>query len=430
MENISDQLLPKLIGLKSNEIQDMKTAVSDGNQSIYVTMVRKRPECCPKCGCIDHVVSNGYYQRKILTSSEILEGDALYLKLPRWYCEDCHSSFSQEQYLAPQRNRISYATVMKVMELLKDPHITFEDAGNLCKVSPSSVIRVFDRHCHLPSVTFPEAMCIDEVYTKDSDFKDSKYSCIFYDFYRHRLVDVLPARTKNYLHNYFQPYQGTGCLNTVRYIVMDMHSPYRDIARLYFKKAIICVDSFHVIKQLNDSLSNLRIRVMKRYEPGSIEYYLLKNWNWLLFDRTVELDNKGKFNKRLDRYVNYRQLLELLLSIDDQLRLAWQIKEEYTNFNATATYESAQELLEEQIQKITISNIPEYGRFLSSICHWRKEIVNSFIIYKGFRLNNGVAESLNATVSTLLFNTRGIRNSERRKKRIMYAVNKDQFLIG
>jgi transposase len=169
---------------------------------------------------------------------------------------------------------------------------------------------------------------------------------------------------------------------------------------------------------------------MKRYEPGSIEYYLLKNWNWLLFDRTVELDNKGKFNKRLDRYVNYRQLLELLLSIDDRLRLAWQIKEEYTNFNATATYESAQELLEEQIQKITISNIPEYGRFLSSICHWRKEIVNSFITYKRFRLNNGVAESLNATVSTLLFNTRGIRNSERRKKRIMYAVNKDQFLIG
>ena len=45
-------------------------------------------------------------------------------------------------------------------------------------------------------------------------------------------------------------------------------------------------------------------------------------------------------------------------------------------------------------------------------------------------MNNGVAESLNATVSALLFNTRGIRNSERRKKRIMYAVNKDQFLIG
>ena len=86
MENNSDQLLPKLIGLKSNEIQDMKTSVSEGNQSIYVTIVRKRPECCPKCGCIDHILSNGYYQRKFLTSSEILEGDDLHLKLPRWYC--------------------------------------------------------------------------------------------------------------------------------------------------------------------------------------------------------------------------------------------------------------------------------------------------------------------------------------------------------
>ena len=116
--------------------------------------------------------------------------------------------------------------MMKVMELLKDPHITFEDAGILCKISPSSVIRVFDRHCHLPSVTFPEALCIDEVYTRNSDFKDSKYSCIFYDFYRHRLVDVLPARTKNYLHHYFQPYQNTGCLDSVKYVVIDIHSPY------------------------------------------------------------------------------------------------------------------------------------------------------------------------------------------------------------
>ena len=51
-------------------------------------------------------------------------------------------------------------------EVLKDPHITFDDAGILCKISPSSVIRVFDRHCHLTSVTFPETLCIDELYIR------------------------------------------------------------------------------------------------------------------------------------------------------------------------------------------------------------------------------------------------------------------------
>ena len=162
---------------------------------------------------------------------------------------------------------------------------------------------------------------------------------------------------------------------------------------MYMKKAVICADSFHVIKQLNDSLSKLRVRIMKRYNPDSIEYYLLKKWKFLLFDRSIDLDNKGKFNKRLNRYINYRQLLEDL------------------------------------IRDFVLANIPEFEKFTTAICNCRKEIVNSFLTYKGRRINNDVAEILNSTISLLLFNTRGIRNVERRRKRIMYAVNKTGFMI-
>ena len=59
---------------------------------------------------------------------------------------------------------------------------------------------------------------------------------------------------------------------------------------------------------------------------------------------------------------------------------------------------------------------------------WRTEIVNSFIFYKGRRLNNGIAESINDLISKILFNTKGIRNTERRRKRIMYVINKEGFL--
>ncbi|MBR3346460.1 MAG: transposase, partial [Solobacterium sp.] len=76
-----------------------------------------------------------------------------------------------------------------------------------------------------------------------------------------------------------------------------------------------------------------------------------------------------------------------------------------------------------------LRNIPEFEKFTTAISNWRKEIVNSFLTYKGRRINNGVAESLNSTISLLLFNTRGIRNVERRRKRIMYAVNKTGFMI-
>ena len=424
-----EHILAVHLNLSASAIQTIESVTDkDEHPFVYVTLARNPRAVCPRDSS-HHIQSNGYYIRRIMISDRLFENTYVFLKIPRYYCKDCHTSFSEDFRLAPARKTISYATVVKVMDLLKSPHMTFKEAAQLTGISVSSVIRIFDEHCHIPRRTFPEAVCVDEVYSPGSNFKGSDYICVFYDFYEHKIIDVLPSRTKNYLHNYFQPFQGTGELLSVRYLIMDMHMTYKIIGRIYMKKAVICVDSFHVIKQLNDSLSKLRIRIMKRYNTDSIEYYLLKHWKFLLFDRTIDLDNKAKFNKRLNRYINYRQLLEMILAIDPELDMAWHLKERFTMFNATATYETAPQLLEDLIRDFVLAEIPEFQKFTTAISNWRKEIGNSFLTYKGRRVNNGVAESLNSTISLLLFNTRGIRNVERRRKRIMYAVNKTGFLI-
>ena len=92
-----------------------------------------------------------------------------------------------------------------------------------------------------------------------------------------------------------------------------MRYPHKQIGQIYMKRAVICADSFHVIRQFNDSLAKLSIPIMKRYDTDSIEYYLLKHWRFLLFDRTIDLDNKGRFNKKLNWYINYRLTLNLIL---------------------------------------------------------------------------------------------------------------------
>ncbi|MGN1343249.1 MAG: transposase [Traorella sp.] len=56
-----------------------------------------------------------------------------------------------------------------------------------------------------------------------------------------------------------------------------MYLPYKQLIQIYFKKATICIDSFHVIKHLNDDLQKIRIRIMKKFNTDSIEYYLQKN---------------------------------------------------------------------------------------------------------------------------------------------------------
>lgn len=81
------------------------------------------------------------------------------------------------------------------------------------------------------------------------------------------------------------------------------------------------------------------------------------------------------------------------------------------------------------IEEFIKADIYEYQEFTTLLTNWKSEIVNSFIIYKGKRINNSIAESINSQISVILFNTKGIRNDERRKKRIMYAINKTGFSI-
>jgi len=432
--NEVDYVLMNLLSIKANDVEEIYSSNENSEKVFIVKLKKPKTRICPTCGCL-RSVSKGFYKKEMLLSNEAFNGTRVILEIPRLKCPDCNTSYSLGNYLCPSGHRVSYEVIVKIMDLLKNPEITFASCARLVGVSEPTVTRIFDRHCHITRSVFPEALCIDEVYTKLNDFKNnssqmSKYSYLFYDFYNHTLVDVQPSRTKAYLHHYFSMIPVNERLG-VKYVVIDMYRNYRDLAHIYFKKAVICVDSFHVIQHLNNSLNQLRIRIMKRYESNtdSQEYYLLKLWNRLLFSNDIDPNHLGRFNKKMNQIMNYYQLREALLDIDPDLRKAYLLKEEYTLFNSTCDFEHAEEHLNALLEKFFKADIPEYREFTSMVLEWKPYIVNSFITYKGRRLNNGVAESINARVKLLLYNTRGIRNSSRRRKRIMYAVNKNGFSI-
>lgn len=146
-----------------------------------------------------------------------------------------HHDVSDLKNLSPSNKKISYATIINVMEMLKSPRCTFIDAAKANGISSSSVVRIFDKHTHIVRDVFPEVLCMDEVYTRNNDF-DAKYSCIFYDFNKQTLIDVVPSRRKNYLHYYLSsiPKQER---DNVKYVCIDMYLPYKQIIKIYFKKS-------------------------------------------------------------------------------------------------------------------------------------------------------------------------------------------------
>ena len=119
----------------------------------------------------------------------------------------------------------------------------------------------------------------------------------------------------------------------------------------------------------------------------------------------------------------------MMLSINTDLRKAYELKEMYIKCNSEFNYDEALENMDTIINEFALANIFEFEEFVGLLKSWKIEIINSFIRYKDKRINNGVAESINETVSSLIYNTKGIRNNERRRKRIMYAVNKTGFIL-
>lgn len=73
-----------------------------------------------------------------------------------------------------------------------------------------------------------------------------------------------------------------------------------------------------------------------------------------------------------------------------------------------------------RVMKMYITDSKEY--YL--LKNWKEEIINSFSKYKGRRLNNGIAESINSKIRTILYVSKGIKNSKRRRYRIIHSINK------
>jgi len=421
MENY-EQIIMSLLNLTTNDIESI--AVSE--KKIKVSLVCNDTKC-QYCGS-HKIVSKGYYQRKCFVPVGALDGYEVLLKTKRYQCKECMHSFANSRSMVPPKSNLSYKSILLVMDLLKNPSMTFKQAAQLSGVSETSVIRLFDKHVHISRNILPEVICVDEVYTKNTDYENGKFSFIIYDFINRSIVDFVPTRRKFSLYTYFENIPENE-RNNVKFICMDMYFTYKMVAQKYFKKAIICVDNFHVLKHLNEDLSKVRVRIMNRYNTKSQEYYLLKNFNFLLFNETIELDNTAKFNKRFNRYLNFRDILNMMLSIDSDLYNGYKLKRWYYSFSRNMEEENKREMLNKIIDSFNASSIPEFDEFITLLVNWKEEIINSFSTYKGKRINNSIAESVNSSIKTLLFNTKGIRNHKRRRIRIMYAINKNGFSL-
>lgn len=392
----------------------------------FIVRLRNTTTFCPLCNS-KSIVGNGFYKKKLNHSTLKNRKCTIIYEAHRFKCCSCGSSFSERNPFAQPNSNLTLETITNVLIDLKDIRTTYSGIAKRHDLSVTQVMNIFDSYVDISRKPLPRILSIDEIYFPLSNY-DSSYACVLIDFDSGVLIDVLPDRTKNYLHHYFQKFDKIE-LDTVRFVSIDMYEPYKIITNIYFKNAIIGVDSFHVIKHITEQFNKIRLRIRNSSTDTEL-IYLLSKFRNILFHKNINLDNEPKFNKRLNRYVNLRQILNLIFDKAPELKIAYDLMHNYIYFNETTDFPQAEQWLEGLINDFIETQIPEYIQIYKMLQNWKQEILNSFIKNNGRRISNGPIEAKNRLIGILLFNANGYTNFKRSRNRIMYCLNKlDTFKI-
>lgn len=438
---MEESVLLSLLNLKKTDIESIN-ATKKADKTIFLVKLNPRDCSCPNCHSKEKNIK-GYYNTTIRHAIALDQQSQIILNKRRYKCQDCGTTYSEPNPFVSNCASISSRTEISIMRDLKDPSITYSYLARKHNISATQVIRIFDKYISYGRNTLPTNLSIDEVYISPSS--NYKYACILYDYDTHKIVDIIAGRRKADLDAYFSNIPKTE-RDKVLHTTADMWDTYRDASLKYFPNAVHSVDSFHVIKLINEKLNSKRVQVMNRYKgivsnknstksernEASRYYYLYKNFHKLLLASYANLEIREKrYNRVWQKSLDTNDLIDLMLDDEPALLKLWELKEEYLRFNSDTmvTQQNAPEKLDEIINHFTKAAIDVDGlnccsEIAGTLTKWRQEIINSFPKSLGDkRYHNGIAESCNAIIKKVIIASNGITNFKRFRNRMLYCMD-------
>jgi transposase len=409
-------------------VSDISLRKDGQNVYVYITLKRETKKLCSICGSDKQYVHD--YQTKHITHSITTIGKCTIIyKARRYRCKTCQKVYYEPNPFSSAYESISMYTKTLILEHLLDHTHTFTSAAKLYHTSIQSTINIFDTLVQPKRLRLPTYISMDEFYL--SQKSKYKYACMMIDFEKNKVIDVYVTRHKHYLTSQFSRISKQE-RDQVKGFTIDMWDSYKEVINLAFPKALVAVDSFHVIKILNEAMKQIRLEVMRKHniktshlESNDIYYYMLKKFHYFFLRDYDGIYSGHILIPKLNTAWKKEDILHYLLSIDDLLYEAYKLKEAYRTFNKSATYENCDDDLDLMIKSFRHFKHPAFRSFGKTLLKWRQEIKNSFIRVNGKRLSNGKIEKMNSKVKTIIKSANGIKSFDRLKRRIMFTMNQD-----
>jgi transposase len=337
---------------------------------------------CPRCGKLSAAVHEE--EERCVRHLDIW-GKTTFVHFParRFECDECGKPFTEELNWIESKRRQTRAFELHIYEGCQRADKASVAAAE--RLHPKTVQDIFgrlakraERRRQRPPVRW---LGIDEISLKKGH---RQFALVLSDLKRHCVIAVLPERSQAALEQWLEslsPDERAG----IRVVAMDMWGPYRGVVQTRLKHAQIVADRFHVMKQLNDRIAQLRRALQARAEPAQRE--VLKGTYWLLIKNREDLnpDEETKLQAVLDAF--------------PELRTAYLLKEEFrTICEKLHDRDRARRFLQTWIWRAEASGILQLSRFAKTLRHWWDEFLNYF----DDRVTSGIVEGLNRAIRAII----------------------------
>ena len=377
---------------------------------IFEAYLSYKPTCCYKCGVVfdDKFEKHGFITSNIKIPDVSGFKSILKLRKQRYLCKHCNKAFTLSTNIVNYGCFISNNTKHKIAtDLVKKR--SERDIALDNNVSPNTVERIMDSYYETQKLYknyLPEVLSFDEFKSvKSADGAMSFHMC---NGITGQTIDIIEDRRLDNLIKYFF-YYDYKARSRVKFIVIDMYSPYVSLIKKMFPNASIIIDKFHLTQLISKSLNKTRIMAMKNHKKHHRKFK--RYWRLILKSRE-DLDiSKWKRFTCFDSLMTEADIVDFLINLDGELKQTYLIYQDLLYSLKNKNYD----LLRKTLNNYN-SNISSYMKTsIKTLLEFLPFIKNTF----NNNYHNGYIEGNNNFIKVIKRIAFGFRSFRRFKARIM-----------
>lgn len=365
---------------------------------------------CPACGS-GRVHVNERFLRQWRSVPVGSKPVFIEMDVPKVECQDCGVRRRVDVGFAEPKRRhtrgferyvIELLTFMTPMDVARHLGISWDLANDIQK-------RRLQRRFAKPKLKHLRQIAIDEIYLGTRH----RFVTLVMDLDSGAVVFVGQGKGADSLKPFWKRLHSSRA--KIQAVATDMSPAFQLAVREHLPKATLVFDRFHIMKLLNEKLTELR-RLLFAEAEGPLGKNVLKGVRWLLLKNPENLDSSKDEHRRLNEALELNRPLATAYYLKDDIRRLWEQPDIVDAF----------EFLEDWCARAQASNIRILKTFAKTLLGHR----SGLLAWYTHPISTGPLEGINNKIKLLQRRAYGYRDLELFKLRI-YALHTTRFeLIG